>query len=107
MVTLHPTAVAAYLQSIETLSRTIAEGEEHGGESKEELRALVDRITVEPAEAGSRPALTIEGHLTSLIGGRHFPTTTIVGGADGSGRATQTIPPIRTEQVRFRIACGG
>lgn len=88
VVTLHPTAVAAYLQSIETLSRTIAEGEEHGGESKEALRALVDRITVKPAEAGSRPALTIEGHLTSLIGGRHFPTTQIVGGADGSGRGT-------------------
>lgn len=102
VVTLHPTAVSAYLQAIDTLSRTIAEGEEHGGEAKEALRALVDRITVEPADAGSQPTLTIEGHLTSLIGARHIPTTS-VGGADGSGRGTHTAPPNGTEQVRFRI----
>lgn len=33
-----------------------------------------------PAAAGERPRFTIEGQLTKLIGGNHFPTGQILGG---------------------------
>lgn len=90
IVSLHPAAVTAYLRAIDTLHETIAAGAEHGEESKQALRSLIDKIVVMPGAAGASPALRIDGHLTKLIGGEHFPSRNIVGGADGSGRGTRT-----------------
>ena len=45
----------------------------HGEESKTALRDLIATVTVHSAEAGTNPEISIEGHLTKMIGGAHFP----------------------------------
>ncbi|WP_162262511.1 hypothetical protein [Bosea sp. Root483D1] len=62
------------MAAIETLDRTIKAGEPFGAESKSALRNLIATVTVQPAPAGANPEISIEGQLTKLIGGDHFPT---------------------------------
>ncbi|WP_429067742.1 recombinase family protein [Bosea sp. OAE752] len=74
LVTLHPAAVNHYLAAIEILAETVKAGDAFGAESKTALRDLIATVTVHPAEAGTAPEVSIEGHLTRLVGGDHFPT---------------------------------
>ena len=62
------------LAAVEILTQTIKVGDEFGTESKTALRDLIATVTVHPAEAGAAPEISIEGHLTKMIGGDHFPT---------------------------------
>ena len=93
LVTLHPAAVKHYLAAIEALAQTIRAGSAFGAESKTSLRDLIATVTVHPARVGEAPEISIEGHLTKLVGGDHFPTRRVGGGTgefDGSGRGTRT-----------------
>lgn len=73
-MTLHLAAVNHYLAAIATLEQTIKAGEAFGAESKTALRDLIATVTVHAAPAGENPEISIEGRLTKLIGGDHFPT---------------------------------
>ena len=74
LVTLHPAAVNHYLAAIATLEQTIKAGEAFDAESKTALRELIATVTVHAAPAGENPDISIEGQLTKMIGGDHFPT---------------------------------
>lgn len=69
-----PAAVKHYLAAIETLAETVRANAAFAAESKAALRDLIATVTVHPAEAGTAPEISIEGHLTKMIGGDHFPT---------------------------------
>lgn len=71
------------LAAVEILTQTIKVGDEFGTESKTALRDLTATVTVHPAEVGTAPEISIEGRLTKLVGGDHFPTRR-VGGDGGS-----------------------
>lgn len=79
LITLHPAAVTHYLAAIEMLAQTVREGAAFGAESRTALRDLIATVTVHPAPAGEAPEISIEGHLTKLIGGDHFPTRRVGG----------------------------
>ena len=80
LVALHPAAVNHALATVEVLVQTVKAGDEFGAESKTALRDLIATVTVHPAPAGSNPEISIEGHLTNMIGGDHFPTHKAWGG---------------------------
>lgn len=90
LVTLHPAAVNHYLAAIETLAQTVRAGDAFGAESKTALRDLIATVTVHAAPAGENPEISVEGRLTKLIGGDHFPTQKPWGGkvVAGEGLAT-------------------
>ncbi|SDG34361.1 hypothetical protein FHT98_1154 [Bosea sp. AK1] len=69
-----PAVVKHYLAAIETLAETVRANAAFAAESKTALRDLIATVTVHPAEAGTAPEILIEGHLTKMIGGDHFPT---------------------------------
>lgn len=73
LVALHPAAVNHAPAAVEVLVQTVKAGDEFGAESKTALRDLVATMTVHPAEIGSAPEISIEVHLTKMIGGDHFP----------------------------------
>ncbi len=93
VVSLHPATVSRYLASIESLERTVREGEAYGAESKKALRDLISTVTVYKAPAGVMPEIEVTGHLTNLIGGDHFPTSKAVGGRMVAGEGLE--PPTR------------
>ena len=93
LVTLHPAAVNHYLAAIEILAQTVKAGDEFGAESKTALRDLIATVTVHPAPAGTNPEISIEGHLTKMIGGDHFPTRKAWGGKVVAGEGLE--PPTR------------
>lgn len=93
LVTLHPAAVNHYLAAIEVLAQTVRAGDDFGAESKTALRDLIATVTVHPAPAGTNPEISIEGHLTKMIGGDHFPTRKAWGGKVVAGEGLE--PPTR------------
>jgi len=80
-VELHPTAVSSYLGSLDDLDAALRSPD--GTASPEAfgaVRDLVHRIVIHPCNDG-KTAIEVEGSLSRLIGGNHFPTARVSGGA--------------------------
>ncbi len=72
---LSPAAAKHYPAAIERLAASVKVGGNSARKLKEPpLRDLIATVTVHPAEAGTDSEAAIEGHLTKMIGGDHFPT---------------------------------
>ena len=80
VIELHPTAISAYLTSLDNLDMALRSAD---GIAKPEafaaIRDLIDRIVIHPTNDGLM-AIELDGTLSRLIGGNHFPTVRASGG---------------------------
>lgn len=93
IITLHPGAIAHYRALLEELSAQLKVRQEEGHpEPTEVLRELIESVTVGLPDSEGRYPLQLQGRLERLIGGQPFPHMKL-GGLNGSGGGTHTIPP--------------
>jgi flagellar capping protein FliD len=80
-VALHPTAITAYLKSVEQLESSIMKNSIEGREqSKATLRELVESVIVQPTQEGGGMRIQVQGYLAGLVGGDLFPQRSYQGG---------------------------
>src|SRR4029079_5515359 len=81
-IALHPTAINAYLKSVEQLEESIRTNSLEGSEqSKTALRELVDAaIVYPPQESDKGMRIEVRGYLSRLVGGGLFPQRSYRGG---------------------------
>ena len=81
-IALHPTAITAYLVSVENLEDSIRTNSLHAGEdSKSALRELVDAVIVGPPETNEiGMKIEVRGYLSRLMGADLFPQRSYQGG---------------------------
>lgn len=104
VVTLHPAAVDAYLQSLNDMARLINSDLATGDPTiAAALRKLVNRVTVMPARAGTRPTIVVAGRLETLLKLPVFTPGSLSRGALVAGGGLGETPA--TEPPSFSFAC--
>jgi hypothetical protein len=74
VITLHPAAVARYLEQIENLSEVLQKGLSLGpGSSAHWFRSLVERVVVHPVLPRAPLDIEVRGYMAELLAEPRFP----------------------------------
>lgn len=82
VVSLHPGAIAAYLDAVDRLEAALAQhAAARDDEPMRAVRELVESVVVQPPGAGGVVMVEIKGQLAKLVGEDAFPTGKVQGGS--------------------------
>jgi site-specific DNA recombinase len=94
VVALHPTVIADYRAQVEQLNAALADNPEARLEAIPRLRALIDRVTLSPAEGARGVAIEVTGRLASMLAlAAGKPVQSSMYGIDGAGEGIRTLDP--------------
>ena len=93
VVALHPTVIADYRAQVERLNTALTENPDARLEAIPQLRALIDRVVISPADEGRGVKIDLTGRLNAMLAlaAGKAPSSSMWGN-DGAGEANRALP---------------